>query len=281
MCEFCLKHGEGKKWYLQAANYSEDLLSDMRRRNFIQQSFGDLDALSRDVARLDDLDKAPGFVRRVIRWKTARSMKKLHWGQVLPIEDVETIFGFVNSIVRVACVCRHLTIGGESRFCYGISMGPGGGKLSEIFRGLDHSFFHGPEGNGLEFVTKDEALAAFRVHEKAGLCHTVWTFRTPFIGGICNCDRSDCLAMRTTVTHDLPVMFRAEYVAQTTPDLCEGCRRCMKVCQFGAIGFSAATRKTAIDPRRCYGCGICRAVCKSNAITLTDRRQSPLAARLW
>ncbi len=31
MCEFCHKHGEGKKWYLQAANYSEDLLSDVRR----------------------------------------------------------------------------------------------------------------------------------------------------------------------------------------------------------------------------------------------------------
>jgi hypothetical protein len=76
MCEFCLKHGEGKKWYLQAANYSEDLLSDMRRRNFIQQFFGDLDALSRQVARLDDLDKAPGFVRRVIRWKTARSFHR-------------------------------------------------------------------------------------------------------------------------------------------------------------------------------------------------------------
>ena len=35
MCEFCHKHGEGKKWYLQAKNYSEDLLSDLRRREFI------------------------------------------------------------------------------------------------------------------------------------------------------------------------------------------------------------------------------------------------------
>ena len=33
-----------------------------------------------------------------------------------------------------------------------------------------------------------------REHEKEGLCHTVWTFQTPFIGGICNCDRADCLA---------------------------------------------------------------------------------------
>ena len=40
MCEFCIKHGEGKKWYLQAKNYAEDLLSDLRRRNFIIGFFG-------------------------------------------------------------------------------------------------------------------------------------------------------------------------------------------------------------------------------------------------
>lgn len=26
MCEFCEEHGEGKKWYLQMRNYSEELL---------------------------------------------------------------------------------------------------------------------------------------------------------------------------------------------------------------------------------------------------------------
>ncbi len=39
MCQFCIKHGEGKKWYLQAKNYAEDLLSDLRRRNFILNFF--------------------------------------------------------------------------------------------------------------------------------------------------------------------------------------------------------------------------------------------------
>ena len=31
MCEFCHKHGEGKRWYLKAENYSDDLLSDLKR----------------------------------------------------------------------------------------------------------------------------------------------------------------------------------------------------------------------------------------------------------
>jgi hypothetical protein len=37
MCEFCHEHDEGKKRYLQAKNYSDDLLSDVRRGKFIEE----------------------------------------------------------------------------------------------------------------------------------------------------------------------------------------------------------------------------------------------------
>ena len=281
MCEFCLKHGEGKRWYLQAKNYSDELLSDIRRRKFIEEFFSDPEALARDVANLDRLERAPRFIRGMIRRLITRKMKKVHYGQVVPIEDVERIFGFVSSIVRVACICRHITLKQEKRYCYGVSLAPDGGALAEILRGLDKSFLGGPDAPGHETLTKEEALAAFRDHEREGLCHTVWTFRAPFIGGLCNCDRSDCLAMRCTVTHALPVMFRAEYVAEVEPDTCVGCRECMRVCQFGAIVYSASNRKAVIDQRWCYGCGICRAVCKKDAIRLRERSESPIAAKLW
>ena len=60
MCEFCLKHGEGKKWYLQAKNYSDDLLSDIRRRKFIENFFTDTESLKDGLERLEKLQKAPG-----------------------------------------------------------------------------------------------------------------------------------------------------------------------------------------------------------------------------
>jgi ferredoxin len=160
-------------------------------------------------------------------------------------------------------------------------MGPDGGKLKEMFKGLDASFLEGPDSKGMETVTKEEALAQFRDYEKEGLCHSIWTFKTPFIGGICNCDRPDCLAMQMSITHRIPAMFRAEYVAVNEAYKCDGCKRCMKVCQFGAIGYSAGQKKTCIYPRRCYGCGICRSVCEKEAILLTDRVQVPVAARVW
>jgi Pyruvate/2-oxoacid:ferredoxin oxidoreductase delta subunit len=281
MCEFCLKHGEGRKWYLQAKNYSDDLLSDVRRRRMVGEFFAHPEHLVRDVERLEKMGRAPAFIRGMLQPIIARKVKKEHFGQVVPIEEVEKIFGFLGSVVRAACICRHVTLGEEKRYCYGVSLAPDGGEMAAILRGIDDSFLAGPDTSGLEAVSKEEALAAFRSYETDGLCHTVWTFRAPFIGGICNCDRSDCLAMRTTVTHNFPVMFRAEYVADAHPEKCVGCRQCMRVCQFGAITYSAATEKVSIDQLRCYGCGICRSVCKQSAIQLTDRSRVPAAANLW
>lgn len=271
MCEFCLKHGEGEKWYLRAKNYSEDLLNDIKRRKFIQNFFKDTESLRKSADDIERLEKLPSFIRGIIKRLTTHRMKKVHFGQVVPIEEIEKIFGFVNSIVRVACICRHVTHKEEKRYCYGVSVSPNGGKFAEIFSGVDNSFISGPDGSGYEVLSKEEAISAFREHEKEGLCHTVWTFGTPFIGGICNCDRTDCLAMRCTVSHELPVMFKAEYLAEINADKCTGCRECMRVCQFGAISYSASAKKSFIDKKWCYGCGVCRSACKRDAIGLKER----------
>ncbi len=280
MCEFCLKHGEGRKWYLEARNYSEDLLSDVNRRNMISEFFQHPEAAGKFIEKTERLQKLPKFVRDWFVYLITRKQKKVHYGQVVPLEDVEKIFNLTNSIVRVACYCRYGTLGKEKRYCYGISLSPETG-LPEILAGLSDSFLTGPETSGLEKLTREQALEAFRKHEREGLCHTVWTFQTPFIGGICNCDRSDCWAMRFTLSHNVPVMFRGEYVGQINADACNGCRACLHQCQFGALTWSASNKKAVIDERWCYGCGICRAVCRPNAITLVDRAQVPAAANLW
>ena len=131
MCEFCVKHGEGEKWYLQAKNYSDDLLSDIHRRRFIEEFISDKDGLVLANKRLEMFGKrstdpeyrGPYYYRK---------MKKTHFGQVVPIEEIEKIFTFVNSIVRIACVCRQVTLGKEKRYCYAVSLGPDGGGLAEI-----------------------------------------------------------------------------------------------------------------------------------------------------
>ena len=283
MCEFCVKHGEGEKWYLQAKNYSEDLLSDMRRVKLMEQFLDPkaLELLRKNVNGPERLTKMPWLIRTLLNRLFTRKIKKEHFGQVVPIEDIEQIFEFTNSIVRLTCICRQATLGREKRYCFGLSLGPNGGKLLEIYKEFEEKFNGGVDDKRFEILTKEEALAAFRTYELEGLCHTVWTFHTPFIGAICNCDRADCLAMRSTVTHAMPVMFRAEYVAGIDAEACNGCRQCMRLCQFGALGYSASDKKAVVDQTHCYGCGICRSACASNAIRLEDRASSPVAARLW
>jgi NAD-dependent dihydropyrimidine dehydrogenase PreA subunit len=281
MCEFCLQHGEGKKWYLRAENYAEELLADVSRRKMISDFGRAARSLDGVLDRLDKIDQTPPLVRRLMRWTTTRRMKKQHYGQVVPIEDVERIFEFVTSVVRVACICRSATIGKEHRYCYGLSMGPNGGELFRLFQELAPEYMTGPEMDGLEVMDKKDALAAFRDHEREGLCHTIWTFQTPFIGGLCNCDRTDCLALRCTLGHDLPMCFRAEYVAEVDPERCTGCRACLGQCQFGALAYSPARQRVSVDPRRCFGCGVCRAVCPTEALDLVDRRSVPAAAARW
>ncbi len=282
MCEFCHKHGEGKKWYLQAQNYSEDLLGDLRRRRFIQGFIDDPEYFRQALRKIEGLRRLPSYVRAVITPIAVNRQKRVHYGQVVPIEEIERIFDFVNSVTRLPCMCRQALLGSEQRYCYALSMVPHEqSRLIEVVRAVDASYLTGPDTGGLEALSKEEALASLRTLETKGLCHTVWTFITPFIGAICNCDRSDCVAMRATVNLDYRMMFPAEYAAEINPDLCNGCRQCMRVCQFGAMEYSIAQERVTIDPRRCYGCGICRASCTKNAIVLDERSSVPLAAHVW
>jgi Pyruvate/2-oxoacid:ferredoxin oxidoreductase delta subunit len=278
MCEFCHKHGEGKVWYLQARNYAEDLASDLRRRRFTEGFFHDFADPTKGVpAQLERLGRAPRILQPLIRGVATRWMKKNHFGQVLPIEDVEKVFEIVNCVVRVPCVCRQAVRKKEARYCFGISLNP-----TRLWsEGMDFGGVTTPDGAGLERLEHDEALGLMRDFEREGLIHSVWAFVTPFIGGICNCDRADCLGLRSTVDYKAKAMFKGEYVAGISPDACTGCRACMRQCQFGAILHSRLEQKCFVDVTACYGCGICRATCTRDAIRLVERVSVPAVARDW
>lgn len=182
MCEFCTKHGDGKKWYLQAKNYAEDLMNDLRRRRFVDHFFretmrGGPSSPGQSLARLQ---KAPAVLRRIISGLVTRRMKRDHFGQVVPIEDVEKILGICNGIVRIPCVCRRLTQGKDAAYCMGVSINPHRSFVDGI---ISKDYWSGPDGAGLERLTREQAIALMREFEKEGLCHSVWSFVTPFIGG--------------------------------------------------------------------------------------------------
>jgi len=281
MCDFCHKHGEGKKWYLNAENYSEDLLSDLRRRHFIEKFFKDPGHLARGERALTVLDFFPSFLWRGVRTKITAKQQVKHFGQVVPIEDIEKILAMTASVVRLACICRHVSVGREERYCYGVSLAPAGGEFVKLLRKIDPSYLIGPHTAGLEVVPREKALAQIRDSEQEGNCHTVWTFVSPFLAGLCNCSLPACYAMKASVTHKSPVFFRAEYVARVDEDECSGCGECMKVCPFKAFRPHKKKAKAEINPLKCYGCGICRNSCARAAIALVVRESVPEAASAW
>jgi len=197
--------------------------------------------------------------------------KAVRFGQVLPLEDVEEIIDMVDSITRLPCGCRYYRHGlSDQRYCFGL--------------GVDTSGLLGnyPEASAsLEVLGKEQAKKYFRVFDEEGLIHSVWTGLTPYVVGLCNCDR-DCFPYRQQIEEGgSQEFFRAEYICQVDWDLCDGCKSCFSQCQFGAQFYSSSLEKVYISPERCYGCGVCRAACPNNAIEIIPRYENQVATNLW
>jgi len=275
MCQFCVEHGEGKKWYLQAKNYSLELVNEERKR-FMADFFENVERMVSD--RLGGLDKLmaadPSGAKGVFP-QLVEQQKKEHWGQVVPLEEIEQILDNSVAVVRVPCVCRSTLRGiRDARYCFGVTSGLKDPRASVFRQYPDYS-------TDLEVLNKEEAKKAIQKLDRNGLVHTVWTFLTPFIGGICNCTVNECLALKTRTRLGFPTFFKAEYVATIDWETCSGCRDCMKVCNFGAISYSAYVDKCSINQLQCYGCGVCRSECMRDAITLRDRNAVPALKNEW
>ena len=287
MCEFCMQHGEGKQWYLQMKYYSNELLHAPltpaqkqavgfnTRLEWLEDDFKRTilpsgGCKSPDESSSGDVSSAQLTTPLTDKQILERNKIK-HFGQVLPIEDVEKVLHMANSITRLPCACRYYNRGlTNQRYCFGL--------------GIDRANLLGkfPESSAcLEIIEKDEAVKLIRKFDAEGLMHSVWSGVTPYVSGLCNCD-GDCGAYQDYIKNrGTQTFFRAEYICQVDPDQCTGCKDCMSQCQFGAQFYSSAMGKVTIEPKLCFGCGVCRATCPQGAISLIPRAKSLEAAFIW
>ena len=130
MCEFCAEHGEGKKWYLQMKNYSDELLhAELSAKEKEATGAG---TRAQWLGRFMESFEMPAFTgipktlvevgmamapTAELRGPAASEEEVLsghkltHFGQVLPIEDVETVLDLSDSITRMPSSCRFLSTG--------------------------------------------------------------------------------------------------------------------------------------------------------------------------
>ena len=277
MCQFCVEHGEGERWYLNAKNYAFDLQSDLQRHDYVVRFIRDFGRTrSRAIAGLELAERLPEAAQRAVTDRVTRSMQPHHFGQPVPIEECEKIFDIATSITVIPCICRMHAPGKRAEeVCVLVTTQPIVPLLEEGFRDYED----GPDLSDFHSVEKTEAMRLLRECEERGLMHSIWTFETPFCAAICNCDlESGCMAMRLTAGYGAKLMWRGEWVSHLDHERCSGCGTCAELCPFDAIHMNGVATLRLAD---CWGCGVCRAGCTEGAITLVDRRSGPEVAALW
>ena len=278
MCQFCVEHGEGKRWYLQAQNYAYDLESDLERRDYILGFIRGFETMRATAITAGDiLGKLPAPIARLGKSAITRRQQKNHFGQPIPLEQCEEVLEMATSITVIPCVCRmHEPNRTADEVCILVTAKPIATLLAEGFADYDG----GPDLDDFHVIDKAEALELLRSCEESGLMHSIWTFHTPFTAAICNCNLSSgCMAMKLTAGYDIKIMWRGEDVALLDAELCARCGACARICPFDAI--EAGRGRVTLHAEKCWGCGICRHSCAHGALSLVDRRTVPAVATLW
>jgi ferredoxin len=274
MCEYCSSHGAGRKWYLQARNYMKNHEDDSKRKQFIEDFVAhfmdryEYFLKNGQTKRMLDNDDPNWIMRQFYTWY----FRNKHSGQVVPLEEAEMIMDLAQNISLVPCVCRMANAGVKEKLCM-------------VFFAIPEDTWghrHFQNKGDIEPLEIEEGKIKLREFAEQGLVQTVWTFNSPHIGAVCNCDYPVCTAVRFRRNSDVrQSLLKSEYLAKIDQNNCTNCRKCITKCQFGALTYTASMDRMHVNSHLCFGCGICRQACTKDAITLVPREENEIAANIW
>lgn len=88
MCDICIKHGDGRKWYLESSFYASELEKAGMREFLLEKAYERFEwFFARSIPYLGLFKAIPGL-SRMADFPVEAVMKHEHYGQVVPIEDV-------------------------------------------------------------------------------------------------------------------------------------------------------------------------------------------------
>lgn len=281
MCDLCMKHGAGGKWYFNARHYSEEVVRRYGLRDFLLEQYRNFEQIP--VRRVGGFDpRGLGYalrtpiIGRLIRRMAERMLRSVrppanplradgHIGQVVPLEDGIAILErcAAEPIIEKNCMCRYMSRGVKEACCINF------GVMSEIIDRLPRFI---PEKEKYH-LSRAEAAARFVEHNRKGYVGTIWFGPFPYINNLCSCASPECAGLRPRLDFGIRSIYKAEYVAGLDAGRCRGCRACLARCLFGALRLDGAGERVTVDRRRCYGCGVCRHACDSGALFLEPRDQ--------
>ncbi len=283
MCDLCMKHGAGGKWYLNAEHYSNEIVEKYNLRDFLMEQYLNFEQMS--VRKIHGFNAVGmGYKLRIpiigrIVKHTAEKMlhssnpptnpfkAEGHIGQVIPLEDAIAILEncAAEPIIEKNCMCRYMSRGEKEACCINF------GVMSEIVDKLPRFI---PEKDKY-FLTRKQAVDRFKEHNRKGYIGTIWFGPYPYINNLCSCANPECAGLRPRLDYGIKSIFKAEYIVHHHEEDCTGCGACVKFCQFDAIELDKTRKKITINMDKSFGCGLCRNACNQNAIHLTPRDEVP------
>lgn len=265
MCEYCVQHGAGERWYLNARNLSKELatselVSDFNEgyfsRNIPEGPDGFSDMMSRITRPVvpGEKQKVENRYRKYLHHQVVTTEEVL---QVLKLSSIETE-GHERSVVRLPCICRHAALRKEKVLhCFGIA-----------FTDLYTRRFPNYLGGNHEYMTPNEAAEIMQdLAEDESVVHAVSALGVPYIGMICNCDLNVCTPYLHRVRLGISEPFhKGHFITVVNEQKCVGCGTCEQSCSFGAIKVDSESSIAKVDSKLCFGCGVCSRKCPESAL---------------
>ncbi len=279
MCNLCMKHGAGGKWYLNAQNYSNKIVQEHNLYDYLFEQYKNFEQVSvRKIYGFSAIGmgyklRIP-IIGRIIK-HTAQKMlhsrkpprnplrAENHIGQVVPLEDAKAIIEecALEPLIQKNCMCRYMSRGIKEACCINF------GVMSEIIEKLPRFI---PEKDKFH-ISRQEAVERFTEHNKRGYIGTIWFGPFPYINNLCSCENPECAGIRPRVDFGINSIYKSEYIIMLDQERCSYCGKCIKHCPFGAISADKASKSVCIDIEKCFGCGVCRHVCPGGALYLCPR----------
>jgi MinD superfamily P-loop ATPase containing an inserted ferredoxin domain len=236
--------------------YADKLAASEGRELFIKDFFERYGINYRRKVRKTDIAMKIPFVREYAKTKVNDYFKEEHSGQVVSLEDAIAICSIPGRVSVIDCPCqKYLTCKKEKR-C--ILFGTTADIVENIL-----------EFSNISDMGFEDAVELLKATEKEGKVHTVWTFVSPYIGAICNCNQRGCLLFHMKNKYRFAeIVHRGYEIAVIDRNMCNGCGNCQIICQFDAVEIADGKAEINFN---CHGCGVCRGFCPEEVITLVSR----------
>lgn len=279
MCEYCMKHGVGKKLFMNAREHSKELAKELDVQEYLaEQSRNFQRVFSRDYSTFGYKLQMPLF-GRLIHWNLQRKIQSKGldpikamgmYGQVIPFEEGKIILEdqhlTQDFIALNYCLCRFMHRNKKECLCllFGLSS-----DMVKRIKDDTHCF------NG-QSLDRDKAVKILENNQKKGYHATIYFRLAPHISSLCSCERPVCYPLRLTLDFKFKAVFESSYIAKVDPDACQGCGACVSRCSFEAISQTSPSQPVTVDAETCFGCGVCRYVCDYDALTLVPVEVYPV-----